>query len=83
MGCLSGCLMSSASIQKLFFFFGICSAFKGSFDEFVGEKVVSPSYSSAIQVLIISVFYHAHPCMKCSLDISNCLEEIRIKNDRW
>ena len=46
MGCLSGCLMSSASIQKLFC--GICSAFKCSFDEFLGEKVVSPSYSSAI-----------------------------------
>ena len=46
MGCLSGCLISSASIQKLFC--GICSAFKCSFDEFVGEKVVSPSYSSAI-----------------------------------
>ena len=46
MGCLSGCLMSSASIQKLFC--GICSAFKSSFNEFVGEKVVSPSYSSAI-----------------------------------
>ena len=46
MGCFSGCLMSSAGIQKLFS--GICSAFKCSFDEFVGEKVVSPSYSSAI-----------------------------------
>ena len=46
MGRLSGCLMSSASIQKLFC--GICSAFKCSFDEFVGEKVISPSYSSAI-----------------------------------
>ena len=46
MGCLSGCLMSSASIQKLYC--GICSAFKCSFDEFVGEKVVSPSYSSTI-----------------------------------
>ena len=45
-GCFSGCLMSSASIQKLFC--GIYSAFKCSFDEFVGEKVVSPSYSSAI-----------------------------------
>ena len=44
--CFSGCLMSSASIQKLFC--GIYSAFKCSFDEFVGEKVVSPSYSSAI-----------------------------------
>ena len=46
MGCLSGCLMSSAIIQMLFY--GICSVFKCSFDEFVGDKVVSPSYSSAI-----------------------------------
>ena len=37
--CFSGCLMSSANIQKLFC--GIYSAFKCSFDEFVGEKVVS------------------------------------------
>ena len=41
MGCFSGCLMSSAGIQKLFC--GIYSAFKCSFDEFVGEKVFSPS----------------------------------------
>ena len=46
MGCFSGCLMSSASIQKLFC--GIYSAFKCCFDEFVGEKVVSLSYSSTI-----------------------------------
>ena len=46
MGCFSGCLMSSAGIQKLFC--GIYSPFKCSFDEFVGEKVVFPSYSSAI-----------------------------------
>ena len=39
LGCLSGCLMSSASIQKLFC--GSCSTFKWSFDEFVGEKEVS------------------------------------------
>ena len=45
MGCLSGCLVFSASIQKLFC--GIFSTFKWSFNEFVGEKVVSPSYSSA------------------------------------
>ena len=38
--------MYSASIQKLFY--GIYSAFKCSFDEFVGEKVVSLSYSSTI-----------------------------------
>ena len=46
MGCFSGCLMSSAGIQKLFC--GIYSVFNCSFDEFVGEKVVSPSYSSTI-----------------------------------
>ena len=46
MGCFSGCLMSSAGIQNLFC--GIYSAFKCSFDEFVGEKVISLSYSSAI-----------------------------------
>ena len=44
------CLMSSASIQKMFC--GTYSAFKCSFDEFVGEKVVSPSYSSAILGLL-------------------------------
>ena len=46
MGCLSECLVSSASIQKLFC--GSWSAFKWSFDAFVGEKVVSLSYSSTI-----------------------------------
>ena len=46
MGCFYGCLMSSAGIQKLFC--GIYSVFKCSFDKFVGEKVVSPSYSSTI-----------------------------------
>ena len=46
MGCLSGCLVSSASVQKLFC--RSCSAFTWSFNEFVGEKVVPPSYSSAI-----------------------------------
>ena len=46
MGCFSGCLMSSAGIQKLFC--GIYSAFKCSFDEFVGDKVVFPSYFSTI-----------------------------------
>ena len=43
MGCLSEWLMSSVSVQKLLS--GSCSAFKWSFDAFVGEKVVSPSYS--------------------------------------
>ena len=44
--CFSECLLSSASIQKLFC--GIYSAMKCAFDEFVREKVVSLSYSSAI-----------------------------------
>ena len=46
MGCLSGCLVFSTSIQKLFC--GSSSAFKWYFDEFLVEKVVSLSYSSAI-----------------------------------
>ena len=46
MGCFSGCLMSTASDQKLFC--KLCSPFCCSFDEFVEEKVISPSYSSAI-----------------------------------
>ena len=46
MGCFSGRLMSSASGRKLFC--EVCSAFRCSFDESVGEKVVSPSYSSSI-----------------------------------
>ena len=46
LGCFSGCLMSSTGIQKLFC--GIYLAFKCSFDEFVGDKVFSPSYSSTI-----------------------------------
>ena len=45
-GCFSGCLMSSASIQKLFC--EVSSVLKCSFDESVREKVVSPSYSSTI-----------------------------------
>ena len=38
--------MSSAGVQKLFC--GIYSAFKCSFDAFVGEEVVPPSCSSNI-----------------------------------
>ena len=45
LGCLSGCLVSSTSIQKLFC--RSCSTFKWSFDEFEGNKVVSLAYSSA------------------------------------
>ena len=35
MVCFSGCLMSSASLQKLFC--GVCSVLKCSFEEFVGN----------------------------------------------
>ena len=55
MGCFSGCLMSSAGIQKLFC--GIYSVFKCSFDEFVGDKVFSPSYSSAILAPPTKILY--------------------------
>ena len=63
LGCFSGCLMSSAGIQKLFC--GIHSAFKCSFDEFVGEKVFSPSYSSAILAPPPPLQYS---CLKNSMD---------------
>ena len=70
MVCFSGCLMSSASLQKLFC--GACSALKCSFEEFVREKVVFPSYSSAIfpspfhsfifsnsiSVLVLAIFWY-------------------------
>ena len=59
MGCFSGHLMSSASGQKLFC--EVCSAFKCSFDEFVGEKVVSPSYSSTIYTCIFPSLYFFYP----------------------
>ena len=49
--CFSGCLMSSASIQKLLC--RIYSALKCSFDEFVEEKVVSLSYSSATLAILV------------------------------
>ena len=54
MVCFSGCLMSSASLQKLFC--GVCSVLKCSFEEFVREKVVFPSYSSAIFPSLIKMF---------------------------
>ena len=39
-------LLETRRDQKLFC--GVCSALKCSFDEFIGEKVVSPSYSSTV-----------------------------------
>jgi len=46
LSCFSQCLVSFTSFQKLFF--GSCSKCKWSFNEFVVEKVVSPSYTSSI-----------------------------------
>ena len=65
MGCFSGHLMSAASYQKLFC--ELCSAFNCSFDEFVGEKVVSLSYSSTILEFVLKQFSY------CILLISNVL----------
>ena len=48
--------MYSTGIQKLFC--GIYSAFKCSFDEFVGEKVFSLSYSFVIWLLPPSVIFN-------------------------
>ena len=59
MGCFSGRLMSSASDQKLFC--KLSSPFSGSFDEFVEEKVISPSYSSAILTPPLRLFLR-QPC---------------------
>ena len=74
MGYLSGCLVSSTSVQKLFC--GNFSASKWSFDEFVGEKVVSPSYSSTILrpppisiFLIVLGFFVGLPFVLCLLPI--------------
>ncbi|KAB0338487.1 hypothetical protein FD754_024542 [Muntiacus muntjak] len=69
MGCFSGCLMSSASGQK---FCEVCSAFRCSFDEFVGEKVVSQSYSSVILA--------PPPEMKCLNLKINELRMIRVNS---
>ena len=57
-GCFSGRLMSAASDQKLFC--KLCSPFCCSFNEFVEEKVISPSYSSAILTPLSSFYSWNH-----------------------
>ena len=53
MGCFSGCLMPSASDQKLFC--EVWSAFKCSFDEFVGESGLPILFLRHLQD---TTFYH-------------------------
>ena len=70
--------MFSASIQKLFC--GIYLAFKWSFDEFVGEKAFSPSYSSAILAPPPEFFY----CMENIFSQERKGKERRRgQTDRW
>ena len=70
MGCFSGRLMASASDQKLFC--KLFSPFCCSFDEFVEEKVISPSYSSAIltppeEGFLISPWYSLELCTEMGI----------------
>ena len=64
LGCFSGCLVSSASVQKLFC--GSSSTFKRSFDGFGGEKVVSLSFSSTILGPPPSLSHLAHIKTVCA-----------------
>ena len=43
---------------------------------FVNSSSVHSSHICFCKVLTFSVFYHAYPCMKCSLVISSFIEEI-------
>ena len=73
-GCFSGHLMSSASNQKLFC--RVCSAFKCSFDEFVGEKMVSPSYSSTILAPPAQVSFNIMAAVTIYSDFGNQEDKI-------
>ena len=69
-GCFSGRLMTSASDQKLFC--EVCSALGYSFDEFVGECVVSPSCSSAILAPPPYILF-----FNCTVDIPHVVSNIK------
>uniref|UniRef100_A0A8C6E6F9 Glycoprotein hormones alpha chain n=1 Tax=Moschus moschiferus TaxID=68415 RepID=A0A8C6E6F9_MOSMO len=71
--------MSSASIQKLFC--GLYSAFECSFDEFGGERVVSPSYSSAILFLLQKSFLKNLLLLRCSM-LPSC-PECKLKENKY
>ena len=72
MGCFSGRLMSTASDRKLFC--KLCSPFCCSFNEFVEEKVITPSYSSAI-LTPPQIFFYI--CLSSRSWAARMLEEIR------
>ena len=72
MGCLSGCLVSSASVQKLFC--GSCSAFKWSFDEFVGGEIC---------LLILFLHHLRTPPHSSDFNISSNVPQSSFLWDRW
>ena len=72
-------LMSSASIQKLFC--GIYSVFKCSFDEFVGEKVVSPSYSSTILGQLLILYFWKEKNMSHQATTENWVNLFKLTNE--
>ena len=81
LGCFSGCLMSSAGIQKLFC--GIYSVFKCSFDEFVGNKVFSPSYSSAILAPSPVFLFDLHILPKFLVVLYILITHTTCKTETW
>ena len=86
MGCFSGCLMSAASDQKLFC--ELCSAFDCSFDEFVGEKVVSPvlflrHLDSSLCCLVSKSFPTLLPLMDRSLPGSSVQGISQVRIVQW
>ena len=58
MGCFSGCLMSSAGIHKLFC--GIYSAFKCSFDDFVGEIFLTQGLNPGLPHCRQTLYHLSH-----------------------
>ena len=74
MGCFSGRLMSAASDQKLFC--KLCSPYCCSFNEFVEEKVISPSYSSVILTLL-SHFEKMSALLACTSLLSQLLKRFK------
>ena len=83
MGCFSGRLMSAASDQKLFC--KLSSPFCCSFDEFVEEKVISLSYSSAILTppplyfsLVLSLFIYESEVWPHIVKVLSCINSLKV-----